>query len=79
MILHMTMQPKLFDAIERLYYIKMHPHKFDKITIPLSICFFKLIVEYFTESVSLALIAACDNCNDVVMNYIALGVISNID
>jgi len=79
MILHMTMQPKLFDAIERLYYLKMHPHKFDRITIPLSICLFKLIVEFGTESISLALIAACDNCSEVVMNYIALGVISTID
>ena len=40
---------------------------------------FKLCVELFTESVSLALIAACDDCSSVVMNYIALGVISKID
>lgn len=79
MILHMTMQPKLYDAIERLYYIKSHPHKFDRITIPLIICMFKLLVELFTEAVSLALIAACDDCSAVVMNYIALGVISKID
>ena len=32
-----------------------------------------------TEFVSMALIAACADCSDVVMNYIALGVISELD
>jgi len=70
------MQPKVNDAIERLYYIKRHPHKFDRITIPMSICVFKLIVEYLTEFTSLSLTATCVDPKDVVMNYIALGVIS---
>lgn len=78
-ILHMTMQPRVLDAIERLYFIKRHPHKFDRISIPLAICCFKLCVELMTEFVSMALIAACADCSDVVMNYIALGVISELD
>lgn len=78
-VLHMTMQPKIGSAIERLYFVKKHPHKFDRITIPLVICFFKFIVELGTEFVSLALIAACADCSDVVMNYIALGVIAELD
>ena len=78
-ILHMTMQPKVCDALERLYYIKRHPHKFDRVMIPMVICFFKLIVEVMTEFTSLALTATCLDTKDVVMNYIALGVISELD
>lgn len=78
-ILHMTLQPRVHNALERLYYIKKHPHKFDRISIPMSICYFKLIVEIQTEITSLALTAACTDSKDVVMNYIALGVISQFD
>lgn len=45
----------------------------------MSICYFKLIVEIQTEITSLALTAACTDSKDVVMNYIALGVISQFD
>ena len=69
----------MIDAIERLYYIKKHPHKFDRLTIPLVICMYKFGVEVFTEFTSLALTATCMDTKDVVMNYIALGVISELD
>ena len=39
----------------------------------------KLIVEVFTELVSLALTAGTPDPRDVVMNYIALGVIAELD
>jgi len=78
-ILHMTMQPKVNDALERLYYVKRHPHKFDNLSAPLIICMFKFLVEILTEFTSLALTATCTDTKDVVMNYIALGVISELD
>jgi len=62
-----------------MYYIKRHPHKFDNISIPLVICVFKFLVEILTEFTSLALTATCIDTKDVVMNYIALGVISELD
>ena len=69
----------MYSAIEKLYYIKRHPHKFEKISIPLGICMRKLTVEVLTEVVSLALTAGTQDPRDVVMNYIALGVIAELD
>ena len=41
------MQPKVLDAIERLFYIIMHLEKFDSIAIPIIICLLKLVVEVY--------------------------------
>ena len=52
-VLHLCTQPKLNEALERLRYIKRHPYKFERITVPLFICFLKLFIEFFLEITSL--------------------------
>jgi len=44
-VLHLSTQPKMVEALERLRYIKHHPYKFERITIPIFICFLKLFIE----------------------------------
>jgi hypothetical protein len=75
----MSMQPKVNDAISRLRYIVHHPHKFDRIMIPTVICYLKLIIELSTEIISLSLTAKLGAAEEVVMNYIALGCIAELD
>lgn len=52
-ILHLQMQPQIDDAIERLFYLKNHPHKFDSILMPYIICLMKLCIEFLTEIICL--------------------------
>ena len=78
-ILHVTMQPKVNEAIQRLIYIRRHPHKFQNILIPIIISYMKLIVEFSTELICLIITSTYNNSIEVVMNYIALGVISELD
>ena len=78
-ILHVTLQPKVDEAIKRFKYVKYHPYKFENITITIIICFMKLFVECGTELVSLAITATYTDSLDIVMNYIALSVISELD
>jgi hypothetical protein len=73
------MQPQMDDAIERLFYLKNHPHKFDSIIMPYIICLMKLIIEFLTEIICLSITATFNSPVDVLMNYIALGCISGLD
>ena len=78
-ILHVTMQPKVDEAIQRLIYIRRHPHKFQNTLMPIIICYMKLTVEFITELICLIITATYNDSIEVVMNYIALGVISELD
>lgn len=78
-ILHITTQPKVLDALERIRYIRMHPHRFERVFIPTLICFMKLIVEILTEIVCLACTANQPRSIDVVCNYVALACIADLD
>ena len=79
LILHITVQPKVNEALERLRYIHRHPHKFERITVPLFICYLKLIVEITLEIESMLITATMVLTIEVVLNYIALIVISELD
>ena len=56
-VLHISTQPKLCEALERLRYIKNHPYKFERITIPIGINFMKLFIEMMLEVTSLFITA----------------------
>lgn len=79
LILHVTMQPKVDEAIQRLIYLRSHPHKFQNINIVILISYMKLTVEFATELICLMLTSTYPNSIEVVMNYIALAVISELD
>ena len=78
-ILHINQQPKVYDAIKRIQYIQYHPHKFDRITIPIVICLMKLVVELGTETVSLILTASYNTVANVISNFITMICVSQLD
>ena len=73
------MQPKIEEALDRLKYIKYHPYKFENVRVSIMICYMKLTVEFCAELVNLSATGVQDNLPDVLMNYIALMTISEID
>mmetsp|Transcript_16219 Transcript_16219/g.27438 ORF Transcript_16219/g.27438 Transcript_16219/m.27438 type:complete len:160 (-) Transcript_16219:160-639(-) len=79
LILHVIMQPKVDNAIRRLYFIKNHPDKFSSIGVPITICFMKLLIEFSTELINMVLTAVQQEALEVVFNYLALIFISNLD
>jgi len=46
---------------------------------PFIICFMKFLVEIYQEVVCLAIVSNTSDIKEVVMDYIALGVISTLD
>lgn len=78
-LLHVEMQPRIADAIERLFYLRDHPHKFDNIEMPYLICVMKMMVELNIEIICLFITSFYNEPVEVMMNYIALGCIANLD
>ena len=78
-ILHITVQPKVKEALERLKYIHRHPHKFERITVPLFICYLKLLLEVTLEIESMLITATMYSSIEVVLDYVALVVIAEVD
>lgn len=56
LILHIQMQPRLQESINKLYYIRNNPIKFEEKAYPILVCFSKLLVDIFTEGISLKVI-----------------------
>ena len=65
--------------MKRIEYISNHPHLFDRITIPILICLLKLAVELGAEVVSLILTASFKTVQNVVINFISMLCISQLD
>jgi hypothetical protein len=78
-ILHVVQQPLIFDSINRIRFVARHPHKFDRIDIPIFICFMKFTIDLATETVSLIFTASQSQVQDVIMNFIAIITISQVD
>ena len=75
-ILHIYQQPEIIDSINRIRFIANHPHKFERIAVPISICFMKLFIDISVEAVSIIFTAAQTQVQDVIMNFIAMFTIS---
>ena len=77
--IHIMMQPRILNGIERLDYLIKYPYKFEQVLVPQCICWMKLIIELLVE---LAMIISTGYENDnlyMVMDFSALTVISYID
>ena len=79
LLLHINMQPKILGAIDRLTYIMEHPDKFDDMVVPIVICLMKLMIEFYLEFMCLSLTSASEEVDNCVMDFVALGVISELD
>lgn len=62
-----------------LKYTNNHPKEFDNEVSPVMIALMQLIIALFTEVVNMCLICAQETTMDVIMNFIALGVIAEVD
>ena len=79
LMLHLTLQPQVTIALDRIHYLSRHPENFHEFTMPFIICFMKFLVEIYQEVVCLAIVSITSDIKEVVMDYIALGVISTLD
>lgn len=79
MLNHMTMQPRIWQAIERLNYLFLHKDKFECVWIPAMICSMKLTVELSIEILQINTTFFIDDQLYVVMCFTALMTISFID
>ena len=78
-VIHISNQPKVSEVFKRIIYLKRHPYKFDRISMPLFICTLKLLMEIFLELVSLVLIATQTNSLGVILYYLSFICISSLD
>jgi len=78
-VLHVQLQPKVAESLERLKYINRHPYKFDRITIPILISYLKLFIELLNEGISFLICATRWEPVEVVFNYVAIIIISELD
>lgn len=79
LILHINQQPSIEECIKRIQFIKYHPHKFQHHTIALCIAYLKLIIEVLMELVNLKMTATCNKCSEIIMNFIAMCGIAQLD
>jgi len=56
-----------------------HPDKFEDIIIPIVICLMKFLIEFYLEFMCLSLTSASNAVHECVMDFVALGVISELD
>ena len=78
-ILHLIMQPRVCDPIDRLRYVIHHPERFEQIFIPQLICWMKIVCEVGIE---ITLIVSTAYENDqiyLIMDFTALMVVYYID
>lgn len=73
------MQPKILEAINRIFYIMLHPNSFDETLIPIIICILKCFTEFYLELMCLFLTSKSETVHECIMDFVALGVISELD
>ena len=78
-VIHISNQPKTSEVFNRIFYLKGHPHKFDRISMPLFICILKLVMEIFLEIVTLVLISTQTHSLGVILYYLSFICISSLD
>lgn len=76
---HISFQPRLGDVIERVSYIKNHPHKFEKITTPVAQNIIKFLVECSTELITILVIVSVHHPVDISLTFTGFMCIGQID
>ena len=79
LVLHFYMQPKIEEAMQRLFFIRDNPHRLESHHVPLLICWMKIIVLFLNQVISLVNLAQYDATFEVMANFIVLVVISDLD
>lgn len=69
----------LCTALDNMKYMRAHPYKFINITFATMTMFLKFTIVLGTESICQAMVAQQTTVSDTVMNYIALGIIADLD
>ena len=77
--LHLIMQPRVCDPIDRLRYVIHHPERFEQIFIPQLVCWMKIATEVGMECVLIVSTAYENDAVWLIMDFTALMVIYYID
>jgi hypothetical protein len=78
-LLHIQIEKEVKISLKMIKYFTSHRSRFDSGIQPFLIPFMKLCGSLFTECVNIFLICQQTTIMDCVMNFIALGVIAEID
>ena len=78
-LLHMQLKNEVFNSLRMFKFFIKHRPLFDSVSYPILIINMKLLGSLFTEIVNILLICMQTTTMDCVLNFIALGIIAEID
>eukprot|EP00347_Sterkiella_histriomuscorum_P014457 403360793 len=78
-VLHMRLQSEIYKSIQMFNYARLMVHYKDNRMTMLLIASMQLVGSFLTEFINIYLICAQNSVLDILINYIALGVIAEID
>jgi len=78
-LLHIQLEGEVYQAMKFIKFYNNHPEKFSNTLPPFLICLMQLTACLATEIINIVLICTTPTIMDTVMNFVALGVIAEID
>jgi len=80
-ILHISIMPEVRSAVDMMRFLVKSPEKFKNknLVLAFSFCFIKYTSAVLTEFLNILKMAQADNIDDVVKDFIAFGIIVEID
>lgn len=78
-MLHIQLEPEIRHALNMLKYLANHPDEFYNLLMPYAVVHMQIISCLFTEIVNIILICGQNTSQDTIVNYVALGAITQID
>lgn len=78
-LLHCQLLPEVRQGLMCMKYLTNHPKKFKSLVRPFLVTLMQLITSVLTEVINLVLICGQSDSMDVVINFVALGAITQID
>ena len=78
-LLHINLEPEVRQSINMIKYSNNHSSEFKRKTAPLMISILQYTSAMFTEGINICLICGSSTVLDVVLNFVALCCIADID
>ena len=78
-LVHITLSPEIMQGLKMMKYSANHPFKFDNYVEAFLIGFAQMIVVISIEVVALGVLNTNSSIQDVIMNFLGLAVIAEID
>ena len=78
LLLHLSMQPKLGQALQALQFIIDHPYNFSNLISPIVICIMNIFAIFFTQLAGSILCIVTNDANGVLGGFVSYAVISDL-